>query len=81
MASLERGDQLSRNNIEISVRENHFVPIEQHQDPKGEDFNFVKRGQWLRAAILGANDGCWSCQEGCHGHDSCWFCWASCWSL
>ena len=57
MASLERGDQLSRKNIEISVRENHFVPIEQHQDPKGEDFNYAKRGQWLRAAILGANDG------------------------
>lgn len=24
---------------------------------KGEEFNYAKRGQWLRAAILGANDG------------------------
>ena len=57
MASLEQGNQQSRKNVELSIHENRLVSMEQHQDPKGEDFNYAKRGQWLRAAILGANDG------------------------
>ncbi|CAB4298101.1 unnamed protein product [Prunus armeniaca] len=27
------------------------------KEPKDSDFDYSQRGQWLRAAILGANDG------------------------
>lgn len=33
------------------------MPQEQYQQGKSEDLDYSKRGQWLRAATLGANDG------------------------
>ncbi|KAJ9687149.1 hypothetical protein PVL29_015845 [Vitis rotundifolia] len=44
-------------NVEISVHEDNLLPHGQPQDPKAQHFHSSNRGQWLRAAILGANNG------------------------
>ncbi|KAL6329787.1 hypothetical protein AAG906_037494 [Vitis piasezkii] len=56
MATLELHGQQSLNHVEISIHGNHSLPHEQCQG-EAEDFDYSKRGQWLRAATLGANDG------------------------
>ena len=53
MAGLESHHQQSLNHVEIPIHGNHSMP----QEGKAEDFDYSKRGQWLRAATLGANDG------------------------
>ncbi|KAM0063936.1 putative Ccc1 family protein [Helianthus debilis subsp. tardiflorus] len=45
-----------QNALSISISENQSGS-KQHQMSPGEDFDFSQRGQWLRAAVLGANDG------------------------
>ncbi|MFS7894917.1 putative Ccc1 family protein [Helianthus anomalus] len=45
-----------QNALSISISENHSGS-KQHQMSLEEDFDFSQRGQWLRAAVLGANDG------------------------
>nr|XP_043623241.1 vacuolar iron transporter homolog 4-like [Erigeron canadensis] len=41
----------AQNDVPIPIPENKAVVVEQ------EDLDYSKRGQWLRAAVLGANDG------------------------
>ncbi|XP_015875171.2 vacuolar iron transporter homolog 4 [Ziziphus jujuba] len=59
MSSLGAPDQISTNQIEIPVY-NNANQTEQKQC-QGEDdndrFDYSQRAQWLRAALLGANDG------------------------
>ncbi|CBI20044.3 hypothetical protein VitviT2T_018429 [Vitis vinifera] len=57
MATLELHGQQSLNHVEISIHGNHSLPHEHCQEGEAEDFDYSKRGQWLRAATLGANDG------------------------
>lgn len=54
--ALSRGDDV----VEAAARINNTVDIEsnhQQQQPEEEDYDYSKRSQWLRAAVLGANDG------------------------
>ncbi|MBA0630975.1 hypothetical protein Godav_003015 [Gossypium davidsonii] len=46
----------SVNNVEIPV---HIIHTEENQiqEPAVDEFDYSQRGQWLRAAVLGANDG------------------------
>ncbi|KAJ9687147.1 hypothetical protein PVL29_015843 [Vitis rotundifolia] len=57
MAALELNGQQSLNHVDISIHGNHSLPHGQCQEGEAEDFDYSKRGQWLRAATLGANDG------------------------
>ncbi|MBA0630974.1 hypothetical protein Godav_003014 [Gossypium davidsonii] len=46
----------SLNNVEIPV---HIIHTEENQiqEPAVDELDYSQRGQWLRAAVLGANDG------------------------
>lgn len=57
MAPLELKGQQSVNHVEIPIHGNQSLPHEHCQEEHAEDFDYSKRGQWLRAATLGANDG------------------------
>ncbi|XP_076925565.1 vacuolar iron transporter homolog 1-like [Bidens hawaiensis] len=46
----------NQNTICVSLPENQTDP-KQFQLSPDEDFDYSQRGQWLRAAVLGANDG------------------------
>ncbi|XP_015875182.3 vacuolar iron transporter homolog 4 [Ziziphus jujuba] len=59
MASLRPLDQISTNQIEIPVYNNtNQAEQKQYQGEDDNDqFDYSQRAQWLRAALLGANDG------------------------
>ena len=46
----------SLNDVRTPVSSNG-IEQKQPQEPKGDDFDYSQRAQWLRAAVLGANDG------------------------
>ncbi|KAF5781629.1 putative Ccc1 family protein [Helianthus annuus] len=46
----------NQNTFSVSIPENQSDPTRFQLSPD-EDFDYSKRGQWLRAAVLGANDG------------------------
>ncbi|KAJ1402292.1 Ccc1 family [Sesbania bispinosa] len=55
MASLEaRTNGISNNHIEIPI---HANGVEPKPSQGVEEIDYSQRGQWLRAAVLGANDG------------------------
>ena len=53
MASLGARDQTLANHVEIPVS----MEQKQRQEPNGNHIDYSQRAQWLRAAVLGANDG------------------------
>ncbi|MFS7892008.1 putative Ccc1 family protein [Helianthus anomalus] len=46
----------NQNTFSVSIPENQSDPTRFQLSPD-EDFDYSQRGQWLRAAVLGANDG------------------------
>lgn len=56
MASLGARDQTSANHVEIPVHMNSMEQ-KQRQEPNADHVDYSQRAQWLRAAVLGANDG------------------------
>lgn len=56
MASVGARDQDSSRHVEIPVHAN-AMEQKQHDDDDGGHDDYSRRGQWLRAAMLGANDG------------------------
>ncbi|PON56558.1 Ccc1-like protein [Trema orientale] len=56
MASLGARDQTLANHVEIPVYINS-TEQKQRPEPDGNHVEYSQRAQWLRAAVLGANDG------------------------
>ncbi|KNA15152.1 hypothetical protein SOVF_100800 [Spinacia oleracea] len=57
---MEHGQSALRNTIELDTIRANTVYENNNQQQKGgdnEDVDYTKRAQWLRAAVLGANDG------------------------
>ncbi|KAI4296308.1 hypothetical protein L6164_036276 [Bauhinia variegata] len=58
MAGLGSCGLVSLNHIEVVPNQANENDQKQFQEPKEEDnFDYSQRAQWLRAALLGANDG------------------------
>ncbi|KAM7478931.1 hypothetical protein LguiA_027144 [Lonicera macranthoides] len=45
------------NDIQIPIPKDNNTPPKQCQVPEDSEFDYSQRAQWLRAAVLGANDG------------------------
>ncbi|KMT19514.1 hypothetical protein BVRB_1g011370 [Beta vulgaris subsp. vulgaris] len=59
---MESAQTARRNTIELETIRSNTIhqDNQQHQDAQekeNDDFDYTKRAQWLRAAVLGANDG------------------------
>ncbi|XVE49595.1 hypothetical protein DITRI_Ditri01bG0094600 [Diplodiscus trichospermus] len=56
MAASQTCQISSLDNVEMSI---HVIDTEKNQiqEPTVNEFDYSQRGQWLRAAVLGANDG------------------------
>ncbi|XP_022726828.1 vacuolar iron transporter homolog 1-like [Durio zibethinus] len=56
MAASQTHQLSSLDNVEMSI---HVIDTEKNQiqEPAINEFGYSQRGQWLRAAVLGANDG------------------------
>ncbi|XP_021298370.1 vacuolar iron transporter homolog 4-like [Herrania umbratica] len=58
MAALGTCERPSLSNLEMSIHVTNDAQKNQIQVPTAEDeFDYSQRAQWLRAAVLGANDG------------------------
>ncbi|XVF09065.1 hypothetical protein REPUB_Repub07fG0058900 [Reevesia pubescens] len=58
MASLRTCEQPSLGNLEMSIHvTNNVEKNDQIQGTAEDEFDYSQRAQWLRAAVLGANDG------------------------
>ncbi|XVE56923.1 hypothetical protein DITRI_Ditri04bG0049900 [Diplodiscus trichospermus] len=57
MVALRTCEQPSLNNLEISIHVSNVDNNYQIQGSANNEFDYSKRAQWLRAAVLGATDG------------------------
>ncbi|KAG8500440.1 hypothetical protein CXB51_004176 [Gossypium anomalum] len=57
MAASQTLQLSSLNNVEILPIQAIDIEENKIQEPAVEEFDYSQRGQWLRAAVLGANDG------------------------
>ncbi|XWS60539.1 hypothetical protein CRYUN_Cryun07bG0044300 [Craigia yunnanensis] len=57
MAALRTCEQPSLSNLEMSIHVTNVEKDYQIQGIADDEFDYSQRAQWLRAAVLGANDG------------------------
>ncbi|XP_022749100.1 vacuolar iron transporter homolog 2-like [Durio zibethinus] len=57
MAAPQTPQLSSLDNVEILSIHVNVTEKNQSQEPADNEFDYSQRGQWLRAAVLGANDG------------------------
>ncbi|KAF8411644.1 hypothetical protein HHK36_004202 [Tetracentron sinense] len=76
MAALEANDQISLNDAKLAISDRD-VERQTSEELKEKNIDYSQRSQWLRAAVLGANDGLVSTAFVDNGDDPYWFCWAA----